>query len=74
VATNLLRQAFDKASELAENGQDVLAHFLIQAIESDARLWDAAFARSVKKLDKLAEQALEDHRVGRTEPLDPDKL
>ncbi len=74
MATELLRRAFEKASQLPEHEQDALAERLIQAIESDARLWDALFARSVEKLDQLAEQALEDYRAGRTEPLDPDKL
>lgn len=72
--TELLKRAFQKAAELPECEQDALAESLIQAIESDARSWDAAFESSVEKLDKLAEQALADYRAGRAKPLDPEKL
>ncbi len=72
VATELLRQAFENVS--AERGQDAIARKLIEAIESDARRWEAAFARSLETLDKLAGEALAECRAGRTKPLDPDKL
>ena len=74
MATHLLKQAFERASELPEDEQNFIAQSLIRAIESDSQLWDAAFASSVEKLDELAEQALAEYRAGRTEPLDPDKL
>lgn len=39
--------------------------------EYDAAVWDAQIEADAKagKLDKLAEQALADHRAGRTRPL-----
>lgn len=74
MATQLLKQAFEKASQLPEEEQNFIARWLIRAIESDSQLWDAAFASSIEKLDELGEQALAEYRAGRTEPLDPDKL
>jgi hypothetical protein len=43
MATALLRKAFEKGSELPEYEQDAIAENLIEAIESDARQWEAAF-------------------------------
>lgn len=34
------------------------------------QLWDAQFARSTEPLDKMAKEALEEHRAGLTEDLD----
>ena len=52
-----------------------MAEWIMALLKADDEAtWDAAFAASDHKLDKLAEQALDDYRAGRTEPLDPDKL
>ncbi len=73
--TELLRQAFEKAAQrLPEHEQDEFARWLLDAIESDERGWDAAFAGTPDKLKRLTTRALEDFRAGRTEPLDPEKL
>lgn len=72
--SELLQRAFDKLSELPEYEQDEIAGRIISLFESDARRWDAAFARSIETLDKLAAEAISEYRAGRTEPLDPDKL
>ncbi|HET9495396.1 MAG TPA: hypothetical protein VFR15_14290 [Chloroflexia bacterium] len=42
--------------------------------ETDEERWDKAFADSADKLAELADQALAEHREGKTQPLDPDKL
>lgn len=65
MTTNLLKQAFEKASELPEYEQDAIAEYLIGTIESDAQRWEAAFARAPEKLDQLAQEALEEYRAGR---------
>lgn len=71
--TNLLKEAFDKASELPPEEQDAFARFLLAELESEAR-WSQAFARSQDVLAKLADEALEEFRAGKTEILDPDDL
>jgi hypothetical protein len=73
--TDLLRRAFEKAAqELSDGEQDEMGRRLLELIESDEKRWDEAFARSGEQLDRLAEDALEDFRAGRTTPLDPEKL
>ena len=71
--TVLLKEAFDKASELPPEEQDTFARFLLAELESEAQ-WSDAFARSQDALAKLADEALEEFRAGKTEILDPDNL
>ena len=69
--TELLQQAFDRASELPESQQDEFARFLLAELDSEWR-WDELFSRpeSDDLLHRLADDALDAHRTGRTRPLD----
>ena len=67
--TKLLEQAFTEAKKLSEIEQDRMAQWFLTELE-DEQKWDNAFAISREKLLKLAAEALEDHRAGRTELLD----
>ncbi len=69
--TNLLKEAFDRASKLPETEQDALAALLLAEMEDDRR-WREAFKRGEAKLTELAEEALEEFRAGQTTPLDFD--
>lgn len=69
--TELLRKAFRAAEKLSPEQQDALAAMLLDEIESDEH-WDESFAASRSQLESLADEALEEHRRGRTNPLDPD--
>jgi hypothetical protein len=71
--TKALKKAFEAASRLPDPDQDELAAAILEELEADER-WEAAFARSQEALARLADEALEEHRAGRTEPLDPDAL
>jgi phosphopantothenate synthetase len=71
--TRALKKAFEAASRLSDRDQDELAAAIIEEMHADER-WEAAFARSQDALERLADEALEEHRAGRTEPLDPDAL
>jgi hypothetical protein len=71
--TRALKKAFDAASRLAERDQDDLAAAILAEVEADER-WDATLAQSPTTLERLANEALEEHRAGRTELLDPDAL
>ena len=71
--TRLLEQAFAEAARLPEEEQDSLARALLDELASE-RHWDELFARSHDLLSELAAEALAEHRAGRTEILDPDKL
>ncbi len=67
--TRLLEQAFAEAALLPEGDQDALATALLAELESERR-WDELFAKSPEVLQRLADEALAEHRAGKTEPLD----
>jgi len=71
--TQLLKQAFDQASQLPPDEQDALAKWLLDEIASEQR-WDAAFQASANRLEELSDEALREAREGRTTELDPDRL
>ncbi len=71
--TELLKKAIEAARRLPSEQQDALAAILLDEIESDEE-WDRSFAASASHLESLADEALEEHRRGRTKPLEPDAL
>ena len=71
--TTLLENAFEEASKLPETDQNALAKWLLDELHSERR-WAAAFAESEDVLEKLADEALEEKRKGKTTPLDLDRL
>lgn len=72
--TDLLKKAFNEASNLPEAEQDLLAAWILEEIRDSSHRWDESFARPRTKLRQMAAEALEDYRQGRTELLDPDQL
>lgn len=71
--TKLLQKAFDEASKLPEAEQDALGRVLLEELASE-RCWEQLFAGSHDLLAELANEALAEHRAGRTEKLNPEKL
>ena len=71
--TELLQQAFSEAAKLPAQEQDLLAARLLAELAAEDE-FDRAIARSSDKLARLAAEALEEHRAGRTQELDPDTL
>lgn len=71
--TNLLKEAFEKASELPPEEQDAVARLLLAELEDEAR-WAETFARSQDALARMAGEAREEYLAGETEILDPDDL
>ena len=67
--TTLLAKAFDEATKLPDTEQNVLAKWLLDELEDD-RKWSKAFAESEDVLDKLADEAIQAKRQGKTTPLD----
>jgi len=68
--TNKLKEAFETAARLPIGEQDALAAAILEEIESDAR-WTASLAAHPEALERLADEALAEHRAGRTKPLVP---
>lgn len=71
--TQLLEQAFTKASQLSSEEQDTIAALILKEIEADER-WEKAFASSQDALSQLADEAFSEHRAGRTKRLNVDEL
>ena len=71
IMTQLLERAFKKASKLPERDQDALAKWVLEELESE-RKWDKSFTESENVLDKLADEALEEHKKGNTKPVNFD--
>ncbi len=69
--TKLLKEVLAKLSKLSPERQDELAALLLAEMEDEAR-WDKSFAESQDALEKLADEALEEHRRGDTRSLDFD--
>ena len=67
--TELLQQAFEKASSLPEKEQDSFARFLISEIEDETQ-WEASFAGSQDELALMAREALAEYKAGKTKPMD----
>ena len=72
---DLLQKAFSRASALPADEQERFARFLLAELQSEQK-WSELFSRpeSGELLDRLADEALSDHRARRTRLLDPDDL
>ncbi len=71
--TKALEEVFREASKLSEAQQDALAEAIRAEIEAE-KVWDKSFIGSLDVLERLADEAIADHRAGRTTPIDPDKM
>ena len=66
--TVLLQKAFEAASKLPPEEQDVLAQWLLLELEEEDA-FDRAIAETAHRLVGLADEALAEHRAGKTEEL-----
>jgi hypothetical protein len=71
--TKLLEEAMAEISKLPAEVQDRVAAQLLEELADEAK-WDTAFAASADQLAKLAAEAREEYRAGRTEKLGFDEL
>jgi hypothetical protein len=70
--TKALEDAFREASRLSEARQDELAVAIRAEIDAESQ-WESRLARSADALAALADEAVAEHRSGRTHPLDSDE-
>jgi hypothetical protein len=71
--TKLLEKAFKEVSRLPVVNQNAIAKWLLEELEADKK-WELIFAESENVLDKLADEALSEHKKGKTRPLNIDSL
>lgn len=63
--TELLEKAFSEVSKLDESQQNSFACWLLEELASE-RCWEKAFNDSQDLLSQLADEALAEHRAGKT--------
>ena len=69
----LLEKAVCEAAKLPESEQQALGAWLLAEMESERR-WAELFERPGIVLERMADEALEEHARGLTTPLDPEQL
>ncbi len=71
--TKLLEKAFKEVSRLPVVDQNVIAKWLLEELKAEKK-WEMLFAESETVLDRLANEALAEHKKGKTKPLHIDSL
>ena len=66
--TQLLEKALSEVAKLPPSEQDAVAAILLEELASEQK-WAELFAKSQASLARLAEEALAEHRAGKTKPL-----
>ena len=64
--TKALERAFREASKLSDNEQDALAEAILTEVLGEDE-WERSFSASAGVLEDLADEAIEDHRAGKTQ-------
>ena len=70
--TQLLEKVFSEASKLSELEQNALARWLIEEMRSEKK-WEHSFSESEEMLSHLADEALNEYKKGKAEPLNLDE-
>jgi hypothetical protein len=70
---SLLAEAFEQANRLPDVEQSALAKWLLDELQSEKK-WSEAFTESEDVLERLADEALDAKRHGKTTPLTLDRL
>ena len=67
--TRLLEDVLRKVGDLSEDEQNSIASQVLETLE-DEEAWGKMLRKNPAKLRELAEKALDEHRCGKTRPLD----
>lgn len=63
--TKLLEKAFSEASKLPTTEQEALGAWILEELAAEST-WNTAFLGSQEALERLADEALIEHRAGHT--------
>ena len=66
--TQLLEQAFAEAAKLSPEEQDAFARWMLEELEDETR-WQKLFDQSADLLARMADEALAEHRAGKTKEI-----
>lgn len=67
--TQLLEKAFSEAAKLPAQEQDIIAEQVLEELASEKQ-WQQQFGGSQDLLTSLADEALGEHKAGKTKDLD----
>lgn len=67
--SELLEKAFEEARRLSPDQQECFGRWLLDELDSEQR-WTDAFARSQRRLEHLADEAIDEHLNARVRPPD----
>ena len=67
--TQLLEKAFSEAAKLPPQEQDIIAQQMLEELASESQ-WQQRFRDSQDLLKSLADEALGEHKAGKTKGLD----
>jgi hypothetical protein len=70
---NLLDEAYAAAKALPEEEQEALGAVMLAEIDADRR-WEELLSQPSPVIERMIDKALENHRLGKTLPLDPETL
>ena len=71
--TRLLEKAFEAVSKLPPQEQDIIAIQMLEEMDSEKQ-WQSQLGSSQDVLEALADEALKEHRAGKTQDLNPKRL
>lgn len=71
--TELLKTAIERLRTESDERQDAIAKLILADLREEES-WDELFAASPEVLDKLAAEAIAEHKTGLTEELKPETL
>lgn len=66
--TQLLEKALREVQKLPPSEQDAVAAIVLEELASEQK-WRELFEKSQDTLSRMAEEALAEHRAGKTKPL-----
>jgi hypothetical protein len=69
----LVDRAFAEIAKLPDRQQNAVTAWILEELAAERR-WDESFAQSADALERLADEALAEHRRGETRLLNPDEL
>lgn len=71
--TKLLEKVITKAEKMPDLEQNALAKWILMELSCEKQ-WEKTFAESEEALGKLAREALNEHKKGKTKPFDFEHL
>ncbi|HEY3827299.1 MAG TPA: hypothetical protein VGL82_22250 [Bryobacteraceae bacterium] len=67
--TGLLEEALRRVESLPQSEQDAIAARIMEALDDEVA-WERSFRDRTASLQSMAQEAMEEHRLGETRPLD----